>query len=236
VNVGDVIIEGDDVHGDGVNVAARLQEIAEPGGVSISGSVFDQVEGKLDYDAVELGEQRLKNITKLVRVYRIRPQISSTSSRSVRHPFLDATKQTTDPITGGCLCGAIRYEIAGSEIDGGFCHCRMCQRFSGGPVMAWTCYPKEALRFTQGEPKYYQSYKDGPTYYESSPIAERGFCSNCGSSLTYRGLIPQWSEFIFIYVGSFDNPETFTPQWHLGDRKPDDMARHTRRPSARPLL
>ncbi len=216
VNVGDVIIEGDDIYGDGVNIAARLQELAEPGGVCISGTVFDQVENKLDHNFVELGEQRLKNIAKPVRVYRLRPQVSESSSRSGRRPFFDATMDKSEPVTGGCLCGAIRYEITEPEIDAELCHCRMCQRFSGGPVLAWASFPKEALRFTQGEPKYYQSSHGNPKYYESSPIAERGFCPNCGSSLTYRGLVPQLSDWIFVCVGCFDNPETFAPTWHLG--------------------
>ena len=216
VNVGDVIIEGDDIFGDGVNVAARLQEIAEPGGVCVSGTVFDQVENKLDHNFVGLGEQRLKNIAKPVRVYRLRAQISESSPRSGRRPLFDATTHKSEPITGGCLCGAIRYEVTGPEIDAELCHCRMCQRFSGGPVLAWASFPKEALRFTQGEPKYYQSSQGGPKYYESSPIAERGFCSNCGSSLTYRGLVPQLADWIFVCVGCFDDPETFAPIWHLG--------------------
>ena len=70
VNLGDVIIDGDDIYGDGVNVAARLQEIAEPGGVCISGSVFDQVKGKLDAAFDDMGAQDVKNIAEPVRAYR----------------------------------------------------------------------------------------------------------------------------------------------------------------------
>ncbi len=71
VNLGDVLVEGDDLLGDGVNVAARVEGLAEPGSVCISGPVFDQVEGKLNHDFTSLGEQRVKNITKPVRVYRV---------------------------------------------------------------------------------------------------------------------------------------------------------------------
>ncbi len=74
INVGDIIIEGEDIYGDGVNVAARLEGLAEPGMVYISGSVFDQVAGKLDAAFDDLGEQKVKNITKPVRVYRTRGQ------------------------------------------------------------------------------------------------------------------------------------------------------------------
>lgn len=69
INLGDVIIEDDDIYGDGVNVAARLEGLAEPGGVCISGTVFDQVKGKLDISLDDLGPQEVKNIAEPVRVY-----------------------------------------------------------------------------------------------------------------------------------------------------------------------
>jgi adenylate cyclase len=72
INVGDVIVEGDDIHGDGVNVAARLEAMCEPGSVYVSGSVFEQVTGKLDAAFDDLGEQKVKNIKRPVRVYRVR--------------------------------------------------------------------------------------------------------------------------------------------------------------------
>ncbi|MCZ6522711.1 MAG: adenylate/guanylate cyclase domain-containing protein [Alphaproteobacteria bacterium] len=71
INVGDVLIEGDDLLGDGVNIAPRLEALAEPGGISISGTVFDQIESKLDLGYEDLGEQEVKNIAKPVRVYRV---------------------------------------------------------------------------------------------------------------------------------------------------------------------
>src|SRR5450755_1854919 len=69
VNLGDVLIEGDDILGEGVNIAARLEGICEPGGVLISNSAFDQVRGKIDVNFVDLGEKDLKNIARPVRVY-----------------------------------------------------------------------------------------------------------------------------------------------------------------------
>ncbi len=69
VNVGDIIVEGDDIHGDGVNVAARLEGLAEPGGIFISGGAFDQVENKLELGYENLGPRKVKNIAKPVRVY-----------------------------------------------------------------------------------------------------------------------------------------------------------------------
>jgi len=71
VNLGDVMEKGNDLLGDGVNVAARLEGIAETGGISISSSVYDQIAGKLDLGFVEVGEQKLKNIERPIRVYRV---------------------------------------------------------------------------------------------------------------------------------------------------------------------
>ena len=69
INLGDILIEGDDILGDGVNVAARLEGIAEPGGICISSSAYDQVRGKVAVEFADLGEQNLKNIARPVRVY-----------------------------------------------------------------------------------------------------------------------------------------------------------------------
>lgn len=71
VNLGDVMVKGDDLLGDGVNVAARLEGIAEPGNIYVSSSVYDQIAGKLDLGFVDLGEQSLKNIDRPIRTYRV---------------------------------------------------------------------------------------------------------------------------------------------------------------------
>src|SRR5258706_5013247 len=71
VNLGDVIIDGNDIYGDGVNIAARLEGLAEPGGICISGTAFDHATHKVDVGFAALGEQRLKNIADPVRVYRV---------------------------------------------------------------------------------------------------------------------------------------------------------------------
>ena len=72
INVGDIIIEGEDILGDGVNIAARIEGIAEPGGISISEDAWRQVQGKVAANFVDAGEQGLKNIARLVRVYRVK--------------------------------------------------------------------------------------------------------------------------------------------------------------------
>ncbi len=71
INLGDLIVDADRLAGDGVNVAARIEALAEPGGIAISGTAFDQVEGKLPLEFLDLGEQKLKNVPKPVRVYRL---------------------------------------------------------------------------------------------------------------------------------------------------------------------
>ncbi|HSF95104.1 MAG TPA: tetratricopeptide repeat protein [Thermohalobaculum sp.] len=73
VNLGDIIVEGGDIFGDGVNVAARLEGLAEPNGICISGGAFDAIDGKLEAPFEDIGPQAVKNIAKPVRAYRLRP-------------------------------------------------------------------------------------------------------------------------------------------------------------------
>jgi adenylate cyclase len=73
INVGDVIAEEHDIFGDGVNVAARLEGLAEPGGICVSRVVRDQVRDRLDFAFEDLGEQQVKNIARSVRIYALRP-------------------------------------------------------------------------------------------------------------------------------------------------------------------
>ncbi|HEV2977499.1 MAG TPA: adenylate/guanylate cyclase domain-containing protein, partial [Casimicrobiaceae bacterium] len=88
VNLGDVVVKNDDLLGDGVNVAARLETIAEPGGICISSSVYDQITGKLDLGFQDIGEQTLKNISRPIRVYRVsgtaKPQRSAPPAPAER--------------------------------------------------------------------------------------------------------------------------------------------------------
>ena len=76
INIGDVMVEPDDIFGDGVNIAARLEGIAEPGGICISSSAYDHVRGKVAVEFVDLGEQNLKNIARPVRAYAVRDGLS----------------------------------------------------------------------------------------------------------------------------------------------------------------
>jgi hypothetical protein len=206
VELGDVIIEGDDIYGNGVNIAARLQEMAEPGGICISGTVFEQIEGKVGHHFIDLGTQHVKNISRPVHVFGDFARVMTKARESKSRPFLDVVDMAAVRITGGCLCGDVRYEVTKAAIDSGYCHCKMCQRFSGAPIIAGATFPRDGVRFTKG----------APAYYRSSPIAERGFCARCGSSLTYKPMARRWIDWLFIFAGSFDPGFEVLPEWHLG--------------------
>jgi adenylate cyclase len=101
INVGDVMIQGDDLIGDGVNVAARLQGLSDPGGICISGTVYEQIKNKLTLDCDDLGDQIVKNIADPVRVHRVRvgrpaaPQLETTRIGTVRRIRLAAASLIT---------------------------------------------------------------------------------------------------------------------------------------------
>jgi hypothetical protein len=101
--------------------------------------------------------------------------------------------RTALPITGGCLCGAIRYHANGPPVGGYFCHCAMCQKSYGGLFMA-------SLKFAAGN---FSIVAGDVRYYRSSNIAERGFCAVCGSPIAFRydGLADIW-----VLLGSLDRP------------------------------
>ena len=82
VNLGDVIADGGDIYGDGVNIAARIEALADAGGVFVSNTVHDHVRDRLPFVFEDLGEQQVKNIARPVRVYRVRPALT--------HPVADA--------------------------------------------------------------------------------------------------------------------------------------------------
>jgi len=122
--------------------------------------------------------------------------------------------------TGGCLCGAVRYR-ATAMLRAELCHCRMCQKASGAPVVAWLTVPGDAFAFTEGE----------PIGFRSSPHAVRHFCGACGSPLTFRE--PAKSAEIDVNLATLDRPEAIAPQYHIhtASRMPwldiaDDLPRH----------
>jgi hypothetical protein len=106
-------------------------------------------------------------------------------------------------LEGGCLCGAVRYRYDGSPIDAGYCHCRLCQRSAGAPVLAWVTVPVEAFSYTQGQ----------PAVYRSSTHSQREFCGHCGTQLVFRR--QQDARKVDITTASLDEPSRVAPGYHI---------------------
>ncbi len=118
--------------------------------------------------------------------------------------------EETMPITGGCLCGAVRYEANEPLSKGTVCHCRGCQRTTGSAFEAVVRFPRTAFRFTKGEPKRYRS----------SSIMEKRFCPHCGSPLTDQYLVPvrvtHHPDMVWVHIGTLDEPEAASIDHHYG--------------------
>jgi adenylate cyclase len=95
VNLGDIVVKGDDILGDGVNVAVRLEGLAAPGGICISGDVFRQIDGKLDLDVEDMGERKVKNIRNPIRVYQVVTDGKGTSTVASELPELELPDKTS---------------------------------------------------------------------------------------------------------------------------------------------
>ncbi len=111
-------------------------------------------------------------------------------------------------ITGGCYCGAIRYESTGAPTGAGMCHCRMCQKWIGVAAVMVIWFDLGSFRFTKGKPRIYMT----------SAILERSFCPECGTSLMHRYVVPPIGpDRAAVYLGTLDHPEDFEgPQYHFG--------------------
>ena len=107
-------------------------------------------------------------------------------------------------VTGGCLCGGVRYEADHLPWGSGYCHCRMCQQSVGNVFALYAAFRRSGFRYTKGEPKRYRS----------SDIATRGFCDQCGSPLTFE--YDHDAENLDVTVGSLDDPEQVRPTHHTG--------------------
>jgi hypothetical protein len=103
---------------------------------------------------------------------------------------------------GGCSCGRIRYRVGIENDDAYLCHCRMCQKATGGVSIAFKQVKKADVEWTRE-----------PEQYHSSPIAMRPFCRECGTPLGFA--FPD-SEKMDLTVGSFDDPSAFVPRHHFG--------------------
>lgn len=109
----------------------------------------------------------------------------------------------TPVLTGGCQCGAVRYALFAAPERTHLCHCRMCQRAMGNAFAALAPVRKTDIAWTCGV----------PAMFRSSPVAERGFCSACGTPLSFGYLESEW---IDVTLGSLDEPERVAPEFHYG--------------------
>lgn len=105
--------------------------------------------------------------------------------------------------TGGCLCGHVRYCATGAPLRPHYCHCRMCQQATGGPFAALVGFDRGTVEWTGAEPKRYRS----------SPIAQRGFCGECGTPLTYER---DGAAHVSVTIASLDRPDLIRPNAHWG--------------------
>lgn len=103
---------------------------------------------------------------------------------------------------GGCLCGAIRYSVSGKPVRSTNCHCSECRKAAGSPFVTWAEFPAGAVDFIQGK----------PALYRSSDKAERGFCPDCGTALTFSYIDGDTMD---LTVATFDDPEAFSPDDHI---------------------
>ena len=131
-----------------------------------------------------------------------------------------------NPITGGCACGAVRYRCDAEPLTMFYCHCRDCQRASGGPFVAAVLLPAKSFRFTKGAPATFA------TPSTSGGTHVRGFCRDCGSRLT-GGQREEPTPWIGVVAGSLDDPSRFKPRMHIfvshaqpWDRLDDDLPKY----------
>ena len=117
----------------------------------------------------------------------------------------------SETLSGGCLCGDVRYEVSGAPVYVFHCHCSMCRRAGGAPFQTWAGLEAGALTVTQGTPES----------YTSSSFATRSFCGRCGGQLFYNYITEQ-TPAVWVTLGSLDRPEAMTPQRHIfvADRVP----------------
>ena len=122
---------------------------------------------------------------------------------------MDHASETTmsRKFTGGCYCGAIRYESTKSPVTTGMCHCRMCQRWTGMAAGTGAFFDLDSFRFTKGE----------PARFMTSPILERHFCPECGTHIGHSYAAGDMSNLESIFIGTLDEPlEIESPSFYFG--------------------
>ncbi|MEN8162026.1 MAG: GFA family protein, partial [Myxococcota bacterium] len=116
----------------------------------------------------------------------------------------------SEPFTGRCLCGAVRYRASAAPHHPTLCHCESCRRAAGAPAVAWVTFPRTSFAFTAGEPQRFRS----------SARVERSFCGRCGTPLTY--VHDDKADRVDVTTASLDEPERAAPEDHtwVADRLP----------------
>lgn len=112
---------------------------------------------------------------------------------------------------GGCFCGAVRYAFT-DVFDAGYCHCSICRRSSGAPVMAYANTPRAGFRLLRGTPRF----------MASSARYQRAFCSDCATSMWTQSIDPLGWELVSVHCGTLDRAADIEPAIHLchDDRLP----------------
>ncbi|TFG95676.1 MAG: GFA family protein [Myxococcales bacterium] len=113
------------------------------------------------------------------------------------------TTHSSDEYQGGCLCGAIRFASQAAPVATGYCHCRVCQRTSGAPVLPWGSFPVASFAYLRGKPSVYRSSSHG----------QREFCTICGSQLAYRESAGALT--VDVNLASLDHPDALEPRCHI---------------------
>ena len=114
-------------------------------------------------------------------------------------------KHQATNVSGGCLCGRVRYEADAFLENGYICHCTICQRSTGQPAEITVLIKAGTLRYL----------KDEPEYYVSSPDGKRGFCGHCGSRLVWQALRAEDDWLTNITVGTLDRPQDALMTRHI---------------------
>jgi hypothetical protein len=130
-----------------------------------------------------------------------------------------------EDLGGGCLCGDVRFRVRDEAIVTTLCHCSLCRRAAGAPLVAWAMFPADAFALERG----------ALAIYASSQGVQRGFCGRCGTTLSFTAdFLPG---LVDLTIASFDEPERLPPQLHMWERERlawlvlgDDLPRHAELP------
>lgn len=107
------------------------------------------------------------------------------------------------PLMGGCLCGSIRFQVTSLPFDADYCHCLQCQKSTGSFSAAWMDFKIDQVRWLKAKPKL----------FASSESVSRGFCSNCGCSISYQH--SEYPDYLTLSIAALDNPNYIEPRYHI---------------------